>query len=92
LLKKAVPFIWTSATEAAFKQLKMALSSALVLAIPDFSQTFMVETDASDIGFGAILMQDGHSVAYLSKPVCLKNQSLSTYEKECMAIILAIDK
>jgi len=36
LLKKAVPFIWTSVTDAAFQQLKLALSSAPVLAIPDF--------------------------------------------------------
>lgn len=70
----------------------MALSLAPVLAIPDFSKTFVVETDACDTGFGAVLMQDAHPVAYLSKPVCLKNQSLSTYEKECMAIIMAVDK
>jgi hypothetical protein len=37
-------------------------------------------------------MQDGHPVAYLSKPVCAKNQAMSTYEKECMAIIMAVDK
>lgn len=52
----------------------------------------MLETDASDIGFGAVLMQEGHPIAYLSKPVCAKNQALSTYEKECMAIIMAIHK
>jgi hypothetical protein len=68
------------------------LISAPVLAIPDFSKAFVIETDASDIGFGAVLMQGDHPVAYLSKPVCTKNQSLSTYEKECMAIIFAVDK
>ena len=52
----------------------------------------MLETDASDIGFGAVLMQEGHPIAYLSKPACAKNQALSTYEKECMAIIMAVDK
>lgn len=76
----------------AFQKLKLALSSALVLAIPDFTKTFVVETDVSDAGFGAVLMQDGHPVAYLSKPICRKNQALSTYEKECMAILLAIEK
>jgi hypothetical protein len=92
LLKKAVPFIWTSITDAAFQQLKHALSFAPVLAIPNFSNTFVVETDASDAGFGAVLMQDGHLVAYLSKPICHKNPSLSTYEKECMAIALEVYK
>lgn len=92
LLKKAVPFVWTSATEAAFQSLKQALISAPVLAIPYFSRAFVIETDASDIGFGAVLMQGEHPVAYLSKPVYTNNQALSTYEKECMAIIFAIEK
>lgn len=72
--------------------LKQALMEAPVLAIPDFSKKFLLETDASDTGFGAVLMQKGHPIAYLSKPVCTKNLGLSTYEKERMAIILAVDK
>jgi len=52
----------------------------------------VVETNASDLGFGAILMQEGHPIAYLSKSVCHKNQALSTYEKECMALVMAVDK
>ena len=52
----------------------------------------MLETDASDVGFGAVLLQDNHLVAYLSKPVSKQNQALSTYEKECLAIILAVEK
>jgi len=63
-----------------------------VLAIHIFTKPFVLETDASDVGFGAVLLQDNHPVAYLSMPVSKKNQVLSTYERECMAIILAIDK
>jgi hypothetical protein len=63
-----------------------------VLAVPDFSMPFTIETDASDGGFGAVLMQEGHPISYLSKPIHGKNQALSTYEKECMAVILAVDK
>ena len=92
LLKKSSPFVWTSATEEAFQLLKTALTKAPVLAIPDFEKQFVLETDASDVGFGAVLMQEGHPIAYLSKPVCAKNQAMSTYEKECMAIIMAVDK
>jgi hypothetical protein len=89
LLKKGVPFVWTSVSETAFQQLKLALVQAPVLALPDFHKPFVLETDASDVGFGAVLMQDNHPIAYLSKAVCGKNQALSTYEKECLAIILA---
>lgn len=92
LLKKGVPFVWTSVTESAFQQLKSALISAPVLALPDFSKQFVLETDASDVGFGAVLMQSNHPIAYLSKAVCLKNLASSTYEKECMAIILVVEK
>jgi len=62
------------------------------LAIPDFSKTFTLETDACDHGLGAVLMQENHPVAYLSKSLCPKNQALSTYEKECMAILMAVEK
>jgi hypothetical protein len=92
LLNKGVGFQWTPATEDAFCVLKQAMVQALVLAIPDFEKKFVLETDASDLGLGAVLMQDGHPVAYLSKPLSTQNQALSTYEKECMAILMAIDK
>lgn len=92
LLKKGVPYVWTALTQAAFNQLKQALIHAPVLGIPDFTKQFVLETDASEVGFGAVLLQDSHPIAYLSKAVCPKNQALSTYEKECMAIILAVEK
>jgi hypothetical protein len=52
----------------------------------------MIETDASGKGIGAVLMQHGHPIAYLSKALSNKSQAMSTYEKECLAIILAVDK
>ena len=63
-----------------------------VLALPDFSVPFSVETDACDTGVGAVLTQDGHPVAYLSKALGIKNQKLPTYEKEFLAILLAIEQ
>lgn len=78
--------------QEAFEILKKALQEAPVLAMPNYQKPFIIETDASDIGFGAVLMQDGHPISYLSKALCQKNRALSTYEKECMAILLAVEK
>jgi hypothetical protein len=87
-----VQYIWTLEAEASFQALKKALVSAPVLALPDFRRKFVIETDASDKGIGAVLMQDGHPLAFLSKSLGPKQQALSTYEKECLAILLAVDK
>ncbi|CAO2144897.1 unnamed protein product [Urochloa humidicola] len=92
LLKKGEIFLWTSTHEEAFQTLKLALTSAPVLALPDFHKQFIIETDASEKGIGAVLQQDGHPVAYVSRALGSKNQGLSTYEKEFLAILLAIDQ
>lgn len=92
LLMKGVLFTWTSITESAFQLLKQALISAPVLAVPDFSKTFVVETDASDYGIGAVLQQDGHPIAYVSKALGPRTQGLSTYEKESLVILLAVEQ
>ena len=81
LLRKNVPFVWTVDSQVAFDTLKQALVSAPVLALPDFQVPFVVETDACATGIGAVLMQQGHPLAYLSKALCHKYQALSTYEK-----------
>lgn len=91
LLKKNSVFVWTPTTEASFQTLKRALVSAPVLALPDFSKQFIVETDASATGIGAVLMQAGHPIAYLSKSLAPRNLGLSAYEKECLALLLAVD-
>ena len=67
LLRKGAIFVWTELQEQAFSALKQALTSAPVLALPDFSKPFSVETDASGTGIGAVLMQGGHPLAYLSR-------------------------
>lgn len=55
--------------------------SAPVLKLLDFSKEFTVEIDASGLGIGVVLMQQGHPIAYLSKGLGAKNAALSTYEK-----------
>lgn len=91
LLKKG-EFHWNEYAQHAFQLLKTALSFAPILALPNFSQTFEVETDASNSGLGAILMQNGHPLAFLSKSLGPKWQKLPVYEKELLALVTAVQK
>jgi hypothetical protein len=77
---------------AAFEALKQAMSSTLVFALPNFQKPFMVKTDASDVGLGAVLMQEGRPISYLSKALGERNKHLSIYEKEFMVLIMVVDK
>uniref|UniRef100_A0A453FKE3 Reverse transcriptase/retrotransposon-derived protein RNase H-like domain-containing protein n=1 Tax=Aegilops tauschii subsp. strangulata TaxID=200361 RepID=A0A453FKE3_AEGTS len=85
-------FVWSEQATVAFNMLKQAMESTPVLALPNFQLPFVVETDACDTGIGAVLVQQGHPVAYMSKALGVKNSKLSIYEKEFMAVIMAIDK
>jgi hypothetical protein len=68
------------------------MCSAPVLTLPNFSEPFEIETDACEKGVGAVLSQNGHLVAFFSKALGISNQKLSTYEKEFLAVLMAIDK
>lgn len=62
------------------------------MSLPDFSKTFVVETDACQTGIEAILMQEGKPLAFLSKALSPRHLGLSTYEKELLAIIMEVQK
>lgn len=81
LLLRKKQFQWHEGATIAFQQSKKAMISTPVLALPDFSQPFTVETDASDVGLGAMLMQKGQPIAFSSKALVEKNRHLSIYEK-----------
>ncbi|KAJ1692442.1 hypothetical protein LUZ63_009140 [Rhynchospora breviuscula] len=91
LLKKYA-FKWGPEAQQAFQLLKQAMTTTPVLALPDFTKPFIIETDASQMGIGAVLMQDKRPLAYFSKGLGIKNQGLSTYEKELLAVVSAVTK
>ncbi|MCI37287.1 hypothetical protein A2U01_0058511, partial [Trifolium medium] len=71
LLKKDA-FKWSPEAETSFTQLKQALVTASVLALPNFTEQFIVQTNASGAAMGAVLLQQGHPIAFFSKVFCPK--------------------
>ena len=63
-----------------------------MLALPDFSQTFTMECDTSGLGLGAVLMQNSKPIAFHSQALNGKALTLSTYEKELLALVKAVKK
>ncbi|XP_072090672.1 uncharacterized protein [Arachis hypogaea] len=91
LLKKN-NFHWGTEAEQAFHHLKSAMMQTPILALPDFSQQFTVETDASHRGIGAVLSQKGHLIAYFSKKLTIKMTLASAYIRELYAITQGVAK
>ena len=87
---KIVDFTWTHVVECAFDKLKQAMCTTHVLAIPDFSKPFTIESDAYDNGLGVVLLQDKHPITFTIKSLSGKNLVASTYEKEMMSILHAV--
>ena len=85
-------FSWGAEAEAAFHQLKLAISSPPVLALPDFTKTFTVECDASGSGIVVVLMQEQQPIASHSQVLKGTALALSIYEKELLALISTVKK
>ena len=94
LLKKNVPFDWTTSVQLAFEKLKSILSDDSVLQYPDFSKPFNLTTDASGTGIGAILSQQTKTgdqpIAYASRSLNKAELNYSTTDKELLAIVWSV--
>jgi hypothetical protein len=67
LTKIGVEFVWGAAQDTAFDELKHLLTSAPLLALPDFTKQSEIECDASGTSIGRVLIQDGSPIAYFLK-------------------------
>ncbi|KAK1664854.1 hypothetical protein QYE76_053013 [Lolium multiflorum] len=92
LTKKGVVFEWGAAQDHAFDELKRLLTSAPLLALPDFNKQFEIECDASGIGIGGVLMQEGRPIAYFSEKLSGAKLNYPIYDKELYALIRVLEE
>jgi len=93
LTQKNTPFSWTQTCEYAFSTLKQCLLQSPVLIYPKFSpdaEPFVLQTDASAMGLGAVLEQGRHVIAYASRALTKPEKSYSVIQQECLAIVYAL--
>lgn len=91
MLKKD-SFLWNPEAVMAFEELKVAMTQSPVLTLPEFTKPFVVECDASNTGIGGVLMQEQRSVAFFSQALDGRKLALSAYNKEMLALVLAVQK
>ncbi|WVZ57191.1 hypothetical protein U9M48_007605 [Paspalum notatum var. saurae] len=91
LTKKGVLFSWVPKQENAFNKLKDKLTQAPLLQLPNFNKTFEFECDASGIGMGGVLLQEGKPVAYFSEKFNGPILNYSTYDKELYALVRSFE-
>lgn len=96
LLKKSKKFLWDDTCDRALRTIKEHLVSAPILTCPDFTLPFIIQTDASAFGLGAVLSQEtveGEKViSYISRSLTKNERNFTTTERECLAVLFAIEK
>jgi len=78
---KGTSIHWTSKAQSAFEEIKTRLTQAPVLSLSCFSKVFEVECDASGVGIGGILTQEGKPLAFFSEKLCDSRRKYSTNDK-----------
>jgi hypothetical protein len=87
LTKKGIPFSCGTTQDEAFTILKGKLTHAPLLQLPDFNKMFELECDASGIGLGGVLLQEGKHVAYFSEKLKCSLLNYATYDKELYVLV-----
>lgn len=65
------------------------MTTTPILTLPNFEQPFVIECDASNIGIGAMLLQQNKPLAYINRLMAVRHQSLHSYEKELIGLVKA---
>lgn len=88
---------WNSEADVSFSKIKEALVSAPILARPDFQKRFSLQCDASDVGVGCVLTQEGDDgnevvIAFASRTLSQQEKKYTVTEKECLAVLFGVEK
>ena len=89
LLEEGKEFKWTPARETSFNKLKKRLTTAPVLIMPDTQKPFSVYCDASRQGFGCVLIQEDHVIAYASRQLRKHEEHYPTHDLAIAAVVHA---
>jgi hypothetical protein len=87
---KGVKFQWTKECDRSFCLLKDRLVSAPILALPEFGERFTVYSDASRVGLGCVLMQNGKVISYASRQLRKHEENYPTHDLELAAVVFAL--
>ena len=90
LLEKGKEFKWDAACQTCFEELKTRLTTTPILIMPDIHKGFDVYCDASHLGLGCVLMQEGKVVAYASRQLRKHEQNYPTHDLELAAVVHAL--
>ncbi|GKV08696.1 hypothetical protein SLEP1_g20294 [Rubroshorea leprosula] len=88
---KGDKFSWNDKAQQSFEELKRQLTETSVLALPNFDLMFEVDCDASNVGIGVVLSQEGRLIAFFSEKLNDTKLRYSTYDKEFYAIVRALE-
>eukprot|EP00253_Pinus_taeda_P035628 PITA_35628 len=90
LQRKGVKYEWTEECNKAFSELKRLLTSAPILKVPNMDKDFMVCTNTSKHGLGAVLMQDRGVIAYVSRKLKPHEELYAIHDLELAVVVLAL--
>ncbi|GFX69855.1 retrovirus-related Pol polyprotein from transposon 17.6 [Trichonephila clavipes] len=90
--KKEAKFNWSTEAQDSFDKIKRALTEALVLQLPNFTEQFNLFTDATGVGIGAVLNQNHRPIAFASRTLNKAERNYTVTERECLVVIWALNK
>ena len=92
LTKKDVPFEWNSSLQKVFENVKASICKDIALTYFDVTKPTTIQVDASKIGIGAALLQDGRPIAFASKALTETEQRYANIERELLAVVFGCER